>query len=542
MPELPEYYRQQRLTTGGGGAVGGGHVPDTALQETGAVLTQAGLAGLDQFFKAQETDQINTFRAETLTAINKYQQTFDPKGDTEGFESGFQDILKERSTALAKLSNSRARTNNEDWLQGNSPGWQSRIAGQSRIAQMGQFEDRDMVAREALMQRAIESSPEDYDESMAVLEDQIMRGSGRYIEGQDFLLRSGDEGQLLWNDAQKSVKIGRKRFVAEAEQGFIGQRIDDTTAAINKLPAQDREAALLKLPSTEWERADLGEVRDRVERQMEAEQEAVYASSVKLLTQEVPDFSGAKDILNENMSQFGTKWHDAALTDIQTTSKILTDTGVNAYTTTVHPEVYDKDEQLAFDGKLSLRDIQKHTGPDGYSDTDARRLREIIKDPVGQADPTLKDALAEVEAFADIQRKAVSELDEDDLEDGVLTKKAQGEIRTQRANILSKSSKLKYDLRQLKVKKPDMTQDQYNKEIKATLLSAKDEAAKKVTDSIWKRAFAFQRRFTPIGAVEGIISTLTKDRVRVKKPDGTIGTVDKKNLPEAQKAGFEVIE
>jgi len=63
-----------------------------------------------------------------------------------------------------------------------------------------------------------------------------------------------------------------------------------------------------------------------------------------------------------------------------------------------------------------------------------------------------------------------------------------------------------------------------------------------VTDSIWKRAFAFQRRFTPIGAVEGIISTLTKDRVRVKKPDGTIGTGDKKNLPEAQKAGFEVIE
>ena len=32
------------------------------------------------------------------------------------------------------------------------------------------------------------------------------------------------------------------------------------------------------------------------------------------------------------------------------------------------------------------------------------------------------------------------------------------------------------------------------------------------------------------------------DRIRVRKPDGTVGTVSNKNLAEAKKAGFTVIE
>ncbi len=401
MPELPEYYRQQRLSTGGGGAVGGGFIPDTALQETGAVLTRAGLAGLDQFFKAQETDQINTFRAETLTAINEYQQTFDPKGDTEDFESGFQSILKERSTALTKLSNSRARTNSEDWLAGNSPGWQSKVFGQSRVAQMDQFQDRDQVSREALMQRAVESAPQDFDESMADLEDHIMASSGRYIEDQDFLLRTEDEGQLLWNDVQKSVKVGRKRFIQEAEQGVHQQQIDGQVAFIDGLPHQDRESALRSL--TGIDKTDRNEIRDRVELQMEAEQDSVEQAAREKLIGDNPDIIAAKDIINENLSQFGTDWHTDALNKIQNAASILNSTGVNPYATTTKWDVYDKDEELAFEGKLDTRAISEHTGPDGYSDTEARRLRAIIKDPVGESDAILRDGLSAVDRLRTVE-------------------------------------------------------------------------------------------------------------------------------------------
>lgn len=401
MPELPEYYRQQRIATGGGGAVGGGFIPDTALQEAGQVLTQAGLAGLDQFFKAQETDQINTFRAETLTAINEYQQTFDPKGDVTEWESGFDAIIKERTSALSKLSNSRARTSNEDWLAVNRPGWQNKVASQSRIAQMGQFEDRDQVNREALMQRAIESAPEDFDEAMADLEDQIMASSGRYIDDQDFLLRTEDEGKLLWNDVQKDVERDRKRFIQEAEQGVLRQQIDGQVAYIDGLPLQEREAAVRGLKG--WEKTDRNEIRDRVERQMDAEMDAVEQSAREKLLGDNPDISAAKDIINENLSNFGTDWHTDALNKIQNAASILASTGVNPYATTTKWDVYDEDEKLAFEGKLDTRAISKHTGPDGYSDTEARRLRAIIKDPTGESDPILKDGLSAVDRLRTVE-------------------------------------------------------------------------------------------------------------------------------------------
>ena len=170
--------------------------------------------------------------------------------------------------------------------------------------------------------------------------------------------------------------------------------IDDTVKDINGLLHKDRKAALGKI--TGVERPVQTEIEARVLRQMDVEMEEASLESRKLLIRETkgadgkmkadPDWSGAKAIVNANLDNFGTSWWTDELNKIRNAMSILDETGVNPYTTTTNWKRYYEDHALALQGNLDTNTVSKHTGPDGYSDKEASRLRGIIDDNGSSSD------------------------------------------------------------------------------------------------------------------------------------------------------------
>ena len=52
--------------------------------------------------------------------------------------------------------------------------------------------------------------------------------------------------------------------------------------------------------------------------------------------------------------------------------------GIDPYNTTTNWTLYNEDRELALNNRLTLKEIDEHTGPDGYSDKEASRLRGIV--------------------------------------------------------------------------------------------------------------------------------------------------------------------
>ncbi len=202
----------------------------------------------------------------------------------------------------------------------------------------------------------------------------------------------------------------------------------------------------------------------------------------------------------------------------------------------------DEYEKLEENGKLdeahavAMRDAWMHT--EAVTRGRLEEIAEARANPSKQStDPSLKEFIS-ISENMESQMTAVlkAQTDEEKLDEA-----GQKEFRESTAviglNRLNRNAKLR-DI----YSRTDIDEKKKRELAQEIVLPAQQEAAKAVTRSIWKRAFAFQRRFTPFGAVEGIISTFQSGKVRVRKPDGTIGTVSKKNLKEAQDAGFTVIE
>ena len=111
--------------------------------------------------------------------------------------------------------------------------------------------------------------------------------------------------------------------------------------------------------------------------EIKKKQEEVNQEYMKLLIS--GDYEGAKEVIKKNVELLGTDWMQDELNKLQNASRILADGGPNPYTKTQNWTIFEDDKVKALAQKLTEDDIRKHTGPNGYSDPEANRLREIIK-------------------------------------------------------------------------------------------------------------------------------------------------------------------
>lgn len=460
----------------------------------GAVVSVAG-GIFNKIIQAQENEQVSTFEGAYDSEVIKFSGLI--RSNPGASEEQVEKWMKEANTNIDKAgavpTNRNARTRVRNTITKNLPAFQSRMK-----ADWAAIESKRMLDN---LNDEIEIAVQELDK--VKVEKLITEASGNLM----------DPEQKELTIKLKNLRIDKlaEGVARQAEAELERQVIDGQVDYINGLPYKEREAALQSL--TGLENADRNEIRARVERQMELEMEAVELSAREKLLGDSMDISGAKAIINDNLDNFGTDWHTDALNKVQNAAGILAKKGVNPYTTTTDWNVYDKDEKLAFDGKLNTTTISKHTGPDGYSDTEARRLRAIIKDPVGESDPILTDALSEVEAIADLQRKALG-----DIKD--LSDKPQAKLRKDRTQILREANELKQQLRRLKIQKPDMTPDQYHSAIDGILQPVKENAAKDASRTIWESITAGELgtgAAPPFGFTPSTPTLPTTKRTRVQR-------------------------
>ncbi|MHC4389164.1 MAG: hypothetical protein ACYSX1_11210, partial [Planctomycetota bacterium] len=432
---------------------------------------------LNKVIQAQENEQVSTFEGAYNAEIVKFDDLVraNPGAPEQDVRSWMQQANANITKAGAVPTNRNAQRRVQNTIRRNLPVFNARM-------------EADWSAIES--KRLFDNLKDDIEIATRKMDrDEVKR-----------LVAEAPNGLIDDKQKENIIELANLRIdaldeSARKQEAAETQRvaIDGVVDRINALKHKDREEALRNLEGLE--NADRNEIRARVQRQMESEMEAAELEARGFLLRETkgadgtmkadPDISGAKAIINSHLDDFGPDWHKAALANAQGVASDLNETGINPYTTTQNWPRYYEDEDLAFEGKLSLPDIQKHTGRNGYSDTEASRLKAIIKDPVAESDPTLKDALAEVEDFANIQRAALGDLK--DLEDEEFVEE-RALLREARAKILRETNELKHALRQIKIQNPDITPGQYNDAINAILNPAKEDAVREEVLKWWQKS------------------------------------------------------
>ena len=432
-------------------------------QAAGAAAGSIGLGIFNKIIQAQENEQVSTFEGTYDAEVIAFKSWVGshPGASKEDVQKRMREANSNISTAGEQPTNRNAQRRVQNTIGANLPAFNARME-----AEWSAMESTRMFKN---LMDDIEIATRELDK--VEVEKLVNEASGNLIDP--------EQKENIIELANLRIDQFSQTAKRQADAQFHQQRIDGMVRYIDQLPHKDRQAALGSLEG--WEQVDRNEIRARVERQMDLEMETVQLKAHKLVSGVNPDWSGAKAVLTENLDNFGTDWYTAELRKLQSATGILNDKAVNAYTTTTNPEVYDKDETLAFAGELDIRTIQKHTGPGGYSDSDAARLKAIIKDPTAKSDPILQDALSEVESFADLRRAGIRT----DFEG--ITKEERQTVQKSRAKILRETNALKYDLRQIKIQNPEITPEQYNTAIEAILNPAKQQNATDAVDAWWER-------------------------------------------------------
>ena len=117
MPEVSQYYRQQRLTPlSGVGNLSGADIAaatqgNRELAKVGNMVTEFGLEFMERKEKAEFHDQFNTAKTEYLTKFFNYEQELKTNADTETYMPG----LESSQTSAYKFTNKRAANEFELW-------------------------------------------------------------------------------------------------------------------------------------------------------------------------------------------------------------------------------------------------------------------------------------------------------------------------------------------------------------------------------------------------------------------------------------------
>lgn len=440
-------------------------------QQAGQAVASIAGGILNKVIQAQENEQVSTFEGAYDTEVVKFNGLIraNPGASEQQVKRWMQEANTNIDTAAKIPTNRNAQARVSNTIKRNVPAFNEQME-----ANWTAIESKRMMDN---LNDEIEIAVQNLDK--AEVERLVTEASGNLIDP--------EQKELLIK--LKNLRIDRlsegvaRQAQADAERKMIDGQVD----YINGLLHKERKAAVDSL--TGIEQVVRNEIRARVERQMDVEMEAVELEARKLLLRETggkadPDISGAKAIINDNYDNFGTDWHKAALADAQGVAIDLNETGINPYTTTQNWPRYYEDEDLARKGKLSLPTIQKHTGRNGYSDKEATRLKAIIKDPVGESDPILTDALAEVEDFANLERAALSKFV--DSKGEPLPAEDRDIVRKERTEILRETNELKHQLRQIKIQNPEIRPGEYHKAIDDILTPKKQKSAADNVNKWWK--------------------------------------------------------
>ncbi len=123
MPEIPQWFRQQRAAaTAGNAIIGQGDIFQATqgfreIAEAGNILTQFGFEYFAKSKRAEATDQINTFMADSVAEENEFLQTLNPNTDIKEFRKTRKDMLNQRRASISELSNRAARDRLDQWYK-----------------------------------------------------------------------------------------------------------------------------------------------------------------------------------------------------------------------------------------------------------------------------------------------------------------------------------------------------------------------------------------------------------------------------------------
>jgi len=134
MPEITQYYKQQRLAaTAGNVPLSGQDIQQMTqgyreVARAGRALTEFGMNWLKVDEEAKFHDQYNTAKTAALRDFHEYKQSLLTNADTESYEPGLKAVI-ERIKAGRKFTNKRAENKFGLWLNNEILGQESDVQG-----------------------------------------------------------------------------------------------------------------------------------------------------------------------------------------------------------------------------------------------------------------------------------------------------------------------------------------------------------------------------------------------------------------------------
>lgn len=238
MPQIPQYYKQQRLTaTAGNTPLSGQDIyqmsaDNREIENAGHAMTEFGMRYLEKAHRAQIIDQVNTFQAETSDEVNKYFQTLTPNTDPEKFREGLNNLLSQRrSVNLGKLSNNEAKDRANQWLTEYEVSAKNEAFWKSQTVWTQQATSRVNYNLELKGNEAINAeNDKKFNLAMTDAKKLLMEAGG---EGEEdgFSLLNKDEANIKWLQFEQEVKEKRQKVTLETAKNNIEQRTVDIAAA-----------------------------------------------------------------------------------------------------------------------------------------------------------------------------------------------------------------------------------------------------------------------------------------------------------------------
>ncbi|KKN75793.1 hypothetical protein LCGC14_0376690 [marine sediment metagenome] len=355
-------------------------------QQIGAI--GAGIGALGEEINAQQAEvEYQDFKLRQKARINALGDTLEQNTDENTYLSETKKVIDQMQSDMPK--NGLAKRFASSWIKNEIP-------------------HLNKAANESIKRRIKDKSDVKQGE---LIEDAIR--SGNTVDLEEHTVARVGFGYMSAADAQRVLQDTRhKAERSAAEQIALGPKPE--IILDNYTTAQELQKDFPTLTPGDFQ--DLRSMARGQQRYLETDEklrrrEAINAVGVEAsklaATEGIEGYKKAQKLLLDNIDILGHDLFTTLSRNLQTTSKLYGETGINYYEVTHKPSVFwELDSQIKAGTLTDPAFVYQRTGADGISETDAARLAKRIPKQGGSANDFRNGAAATM--FLNAYKAAVS--------------------------------------------------------------------------------------------------------------------------------------
>lgn len=262
--------------------------PYRAMAQTGQALTEIGSEFLERRQRAEVFDQLNTFQADTLDEVLKYQQSMNPNTDPDEYEKGMKNLLSNREKYAGMLKNPVARDRATQWFRQYQPQAAHAAYMDAQKLYVNQAKSRLELNLSKLTNAAI-NAPDAATRQRMLEQAQktALQAGGLGAEQDGVSLLNSADAEMLWLDTEAKIMQG----IAKVDEGKAQQLLESTAMGM---------ASQIGWPKTIEYFSDASNIKALIDEQ------GMTIADISALTQDIKGFSTVKQAEEDKATKAAT--------------------------------------------------------------------------------------------------------------------------------------------------------------------------------------------------------------------------------------------